>query len=212
MKRYRWFWLGLWLLAGGLGLNAAVPPGALLDRDAVTAVDAKLDLKQFPDAEVILLSDYQKVAYRPDATDSTVDDFYYRIVTEKGRDENRMLQFHYNEFYQKPELLLLEIIKPDRRVVKPAVQCRTVTEPGQLSSNIFDPADKVLQVGVPDLQVGDVLHVVYRCDTIRPRMRGIWCDMAVLQSDCPVLDYKYEVDAPEQCPLAAIAVKDEVPA
>ncbi len=211
MRGYRWFRIGVLLLLLSCGVNAAVPPGALLDRDAIMAARTAVDLKQFPDAEAILLADYEKVAYQCDGTDSKIDDFYYLIVTEKGRDENRTLDFHFNEFYQKPDLLLLEIIKPDGRIVKPEIQCRTVTEPDQLSSNIFDPANKVLQVGVPDLQVGDVLHVIYRCDTIRSRMRGIWCDIAVLQSDCPVLSYRYEISAPEQCPLAAIAVKNEVP-
>ena len=169
-----------------------------------------LDLKKYPDANTILLDELESVRYNCDGTYTRQDESWTLIVTENGRKQSRNISLHFNEFYQQIPDLLCEIVKPDGRVIKPVLQKNIITESSQMQSNIYDPSNKVLNVGIPDLEIGDIIHISYTMQQIRPRMRDVWCDMTILQSLEPVLHYVYEVSAPEKCPLTRIAVKDEV--
>ncbi len=170
----------------------------------------KLDLKRYPDAHTILLDDLEEVSYNCDGTYQRNDESWTLIVTDAGRQDMRTITLHFNSFYNKPPVIDISVIKPDGRILKPALQKNITIEPGQMQSNIYDPANKVLNVGIPDLAVGDIVHAKWSMQTVRPRMKGVWCDIAVLQSTAPVLRYKYRISAPEKCPLQSIAVKDEV--
>ncbi len=170
-----------------------------------------LDTARYPDANTILLDDRERVHYNCDGTYTRTDESWTLLKTEKGRDGQRTLTLYFNEFYQRPPQVEIELLKADGRVVRPEVQRKIVTEPGQMASNIYDPANKILEIGIPGLEVGDILHVSYQETAIRARMEGIWCDVAVLQTTDPILHYEYEVSAPEDCPLESITVKDEVP-
>ncbi len=169
-----------------------------------------LDLKKYPDANTILLDDIEKVAYNADGTYTRNDEFLTLICTEKGRDEHRTLALHFNEFYEKTPAVSIRIIKPDGRVIKPVLQKKISVESSQMQSNIYDPANKVLSIGIPGLEVGDILHCVLTEQAVRPRMQNVWCTIALLQTFDPVLHYSYTISAPENMPLAQIVVKDEV--
>ena len=170
-----------------------------------------LDLKKYPNADTILLNDIEVVEYNSDASYLRKDEYWSLIVTEAGRRESRTMDLPYNEFYNTLPTVEIELIKPDGRVVKPKLQTRVTTEAGQMNSNIYDPANKVLSVGIPDLEIGDIVHCKWSRRTVRARMQNIWCDIAVLQGRQPILNYSYTISAPENAPLKKLLVKDEVP-
>ena len=159
-----------------------------------------LDLKNYPDADTVLLDDIDQVSYNPDGTDSRSDEFWTLIVTSQGRDEMQTQTFHFNEFYQKPPAVEIRVIKPDGSVVHPELQQNISVESSQMAANIFDPAHKVLTIGIPDLEVGDIVHIKSLRESIRPRMKGIWSDIVMLQYTSPILHYSYIVSAPEELP------------
>ncbi len=169
-----------------------------------------LDLKKYPNANTILLDDIELVTYNTDGTYSRRDEFWTLIRTAKGRDEQRTLTLHFNEFYQTTPSVDIELIKPDGKVVKPLLQKKISVESSQMQSNIYDPANKVLSIGIPGLEVGDIVHCTISEKTVRARMQNVWCTIALLQNSEPVLRYSYTISAPENMPLTKIAVKDEV--
>ncbi|MBE6380253.1 MAG: DUF3857 domain-containing protein, partial [Lentisphaerae bacterium] len=169
-----------------------------------------LDLKKYPDADTLLLDDYEQVEYLASGAYTRRDESWTMILTERGRKDMRTITLHFNEFYQKVPEIELEIIKPDGSVVKPELQRSIATEQSQMASNIYDPANKVLTIGIPDLAIGDIIHCRWGMQTVRPRMKDVWCDIALLQANSPILHYVYEISAPADAPLQSIAVKDEV--
>ena len=170
----------------------------------------KLDLSKYANANTILLDDIEKVVYNADGTYRRSDKFRTLIRTEKGRDDHRTLSWHFNSFYEKKPQVVIEIIKPDGTVVKPVLQEKVSVESSQMQSNIYDPANKVLTVGIPGLEVGDILYCKNIEETIRPRMQNVWCTIALLQTTDPILSYSYTISAPENTPLVKLVVKDEV--
>ncbi|MBO5721882.1 MAG: DUF3857 domain-containing protein, partial [Lentisphaeria bacterium] len=149
-------------------------PAAVVEPADPAARWRKLDLNKYADANTILLDDIETVAFNSDATYVTTDESWTLIVTEAGRKDSRTMSLHFNEFYQKAPEIDIEIIKPDGKIVKPRLQKNITVESSQMQSNIYDPANKVLTVGIPDLEIGDIVYVKYKMQTVKPRMKGVW--------------------------------------
>ncbi|WP_294505453.1 DUF3857 domain-containing protein [uncultured Victivallis sp.] len=194
------------LLSAVLSLSAAVTPEQLKAQSALATSE------RFPNAETVLLYDWQSAVYQPDGTGVETDDFYQKILTETGRRNLRELSFQFNTSYEKLELPLLEVIKPDGKIVKIDVETngKVAVEPSQMGANIYDPANKIFAVTIPELEIGDIVHIVSKETILKPRIPGVWSNIYVLQSDTPILHYEVKIDAPEALPLRAIRIKDEV--
>ena len=187
-------------------------PVSGIDTAAVVKLAAEATVEKYPDADSVLLFDDQKAVYQADGTAVETDDYYQKVLTEAGRRDLREITLHFNSTYGNMEIPLLEVIKPDGSVIKVdvAANSRVAVEPGQMGSNIYDPANKILTVTLPELAIGDIVHIVTR-DTLRKaRIPGVWSGFYLLQSDVPILNYTVTVDAPAARPLGAIALKDPV--
>ncbi|MDR0932181.1 MAG: DUF3857 domain-containing protein [Victivallales bacterium] len=194
------------LLFVAFALFAAVTPAELKTQSDLATSE------KFPNADSVLLFDWQSATYQTDGTGVEVDDFYQKILTESGRRDLRELSLHFNETYEKLEVPLLEIVKPDGKIVKidTNANMRIAIDSGQTGANIYDPANKVMSVAVPGLEIGDVIHLVTRQTILKPRIPKVWSNIFVLQSNTPVLHYEVKINAPESMPLEAIRIKDEV--
>ena len=64
------------LLAAALSLSAAVTPEQLKAQSALATTE------RFPNAETVLLYDWQSAVYQADGTGVETDDFYQKILTE----------------------------------------------------------------------------------------------------------------------------------
>ncbi len=194
---------GLWMLTGAFALAA--------EADFAT-IGAGVSAKAYPDADTVLLDDTHHFRYNPDGTGSESDDYCVKILTEKGRQEYRKLEFHYNTFYSKFELRALEIYRDGKRIIVDlAANMREMTEPGQMNSNIYDPNNKLVIASIPDLQLGDVVRIHAVQTEKKARIPGVWCSFVSLESTAPILRYNVTVDAPASLPLARKMVKDSIP-
>lgn len=200
------------VLAVGSEISAAQPLKPLLDTQKVMKVAAGVTRAEFPNADVVLVDDFQEVRFNPDGTSVTTDDFYEKILTEKGRRENSVVQLHFSLSYSQVEVPALEIIRPDGTIDKIDIKknSRVMVDHSQMGSNIYDPNNKILQITVPGLQVGDVLHTIYVRTYLKVRMKDAYSDFFLLQSTNPIVRYEVQVNAPESLPLAKFMVKDAV--
>lgn len=201
--------LAVWMLI--LALSAGVPATAMTVAE-ITASAKNATAERFPDADSVLVYDLEEITYQPDGLGTGTDDFYQKVLNESGRKQLRELSFRYNSTYEKLEVLTVEIIRPDGKIAKidPASGRETI-DASQMGSNIYDPANKVFTIAVPGLEIGDMLHVKSRETTLKARIPGQWSGYNVLQADVPFLYYEVRINAPESRPLAAKAIKDEVP-
>lgn len=168
--------------------------------------------KQYPDANTVLLKNEEYIRYNPDGSYLTTDEYSFRILTVKGRDDMRKLNFHFHTGYEKLAVRSLSVTKNDGRTITldPAKLSVVSIDHSQISMRIYDPASKQLSLTIPDLEIGDIVNISVKEECFKSRIPGQWSGFAVLQSDCPVLDYHYTIDAPATRPLRSIAVKDEV--
>jgi len=208
----------------GSGQDAAVPhelviiqtedySRGLLNRDEVIEAAKGVTLAKYPNADDVLVDDYILVRYEADGTSVTVDDTFMKILTEKGKRENESLNFHFTLPYSEMDAALVELIKPDGTVVPVdvAAQSRVMVDRSQMGSNIYNPNAKVFSVGVPGVEIGDIVRYVSVRKLVKPRVPNTWSDYQVLEYTSPIKRYVYEVSAPRELPLRRIALKAEAP-
>lgn len=167
----------------------------------------------YPDADVLLLEDQTRIRYETNGTYQLLSDMAFQILTEKGRQENTGISTSYNTKYGTAQFVRVEVIKPSGQVVPVdlATQSREVIDQGQMSANIYDPCEKIIQVTVPELETGDILRYTVAHDVTKTVVPGTWSDLFTLEESFPVLHAVYQVDAPAALPLIRIELKDEIP-
>ena len=187
-------------------------PKITIDRNDVINSATNVSTKTYPNADYVLLDDYEYIYYNEDGTSFRSDEVYTKILTEEGRRENNTLAIGYSASYSNIEVNAVEIIKPDGSVIKIdiAKNSKTSISSSQLGQNIFDPNSKNLTINIPNLEVGDILYYVCSRKTFKPRVPGTWCGYFMLQSLSPYLKYSIEISAPQSLPLKKIYIKDEV--
>ena len=201
----------LLLLCGALNafaLETAVTPGqAVLLQTAEPATPAR-----FPDADAVIVEDITLIEYKADGTYQTLSDTAYKILTEKGRQENSTVSLGYDAAYGTEEFTLAEIIKPTGTAVSIdlKVQSRETINADQMNSNIYDPNYKTIRLSVPDLEVGDVLHYSFRSEHTKVAVPNTWSDQLLLEYPLPILHSYYQIDAPAGLPLIRTELRDPV--
>jgi len=183
-----------------------------LDRGALQAAGSDITRAAFPDADDVLVDDYTRVVYEADGRAVTIGDTCVKVLTDKGARDNRTLSVHFNVNYGTALVELAELIKPDGRVipVDVAAQSRVMIDDSQMSQNIYDPHDKVLRVGIPGLEPGDMCRYVIRRVTTKARMPNTFSDYTVFEYTSPIVNSTYEIWGPSSLPLARIELKAPV--
>ncbi|MBE6389055.1 MAG: DUF3857 domain-containing protein [Lentisphaerae bacterium] len=163
------------------------------------------------EAALILLDSRETVTVNPDGTSHTEDRSVYRILNHDGLEKMRHLPLHFNSDYGTLQVSELTVIKPDGRriAIDPVKNSAISTESSQMDSEIFDPAQKVLLVTVPGVEIGDTLEIATLEKQTKARFPGEFSDIAVLQADFPIKNYEYVIDMPADKPLY-FCIKDEV--
>ena len=80
-----------------------------------------------------------------------------------------------------------------------------------MAENIYDPNMRILQVNIPALDIGDVIHSVERENIERPIIPGQYAEENVFEGTGFIRHITYEVHAPADQPLKRIALRDEIP-
>src|SRR5262249_50635850 len=115
--------------------------------------------------------------------------------------------------YFTVEVVKLEVIKPDGTAtpVDIAANSKEMIDDSQMGMNIYDPNSKVLQVNIPQLEIGDVVHSITRTTTQRSIIPGEFAEYNVLESPAYLRHTTYEVYSPVDKPLKRVFLRDEIP-
>jgi transglutaminase-like putative cysteine protease len=185
---------------------------SILDRQTVLAAARQVTNQAYPNADLVQVDEFTLCSYRPDGVGDTWTDNYTKVLTEKGRREWQELSFSYLLPYSQTTVTLLEIIRPDGSAVSVDIEknSKVMINSQQMSSNTYNPNHKVLRIGVPDLQTGDVIHVALHQEIMKRYMPNTWDDYQLFESTQPLKHGIYEVRAPKERPLCRIALKDVV--
>jgi transglutaminase-like putative cysteine protease len=186
---------------------------SLVDAKPVMAAAAEITPAQYPDCDSATVDQKSVRVYRADGTGECQDETFTKVLTEKGRRDNRTLTMNFMLPYTTVAVPVLEVIKPDGTVVPVdvAANSKESIDDSQMAENIYDPNLRVLQVNLPSLDVGDVIHSVERENIERPLIPGQYAEESVFEGTGFIRHITYEVHAPDDRPLKLMALRDEVP-
>lgn len=186
---------------------------ALDDTSKVMAQANAITTAAYPNCDFAIVDQRSVRVYRADGTGEAQDETFTKVLTEKGRRANRTMGLSFMLPYSTPEVPRLEVIKPSGEVVPVdvAANSKETIDESQMAENIYDPNNRVLQVNIPKLDIGDVVHSVTRMTTERPFIPGQFAEENVLEANGLIRHLTYQVFAPADRPLQQIALRDEIP-
>lgn len=186
---------------------------ALVDATKVLADANAITTNAYPDCDIATVDQHSVRVFRADGTGEAQDETFVKVLTEKGRRANRTMALSFMLPYSKPDVPLLEIIKPGGKVepVDVAANSKETIDDSQMAMNIYDPNSRVLQVNIPKVEIGDIVHTVTRMTTERAYIPGQFAEETLLEGNGLIHHLTYEVFAPADRPLQRIALRDEIP-
>ena len=185
---------------------------ALVDTAKIMAAAADITPAKFPDCDDATIEKNLVRVYRADGTAEMQDESFVKALTEKGKRNNRTITLSFMLPYSTAEVAKLEVIKPNGSVVAVdlAANSKESIDDSQMAMNIYDPNSKLLQVNIPQLEIGDVVHAVTRQTILRAIVAGEFADENVFEGEGYLRHVSYEVVAPADRPLKSIKLRDEV--
>jgi transglutaminase-like putative cysteine protease len=186
---------------------------AFTDPQTVQAAAAEITPAKYPDCDTVTVEGRQVRAFYADGTGECQDEFFTKALTEKGRRASRELSFSFTLPYTTTEVVKLEVVKPDGTVVPvdAAANSKVSIDEGQMEMNIYDPNDKVLRVNLPQLEIGDLVHVVSRQVIHRSVVPQEYDELNLFEGASHIRHLTYEIHAPAALPLQRTALRDEIP-
>ncbi len=179
----------------------------------VLAAAADITQAKYPDCDDATVERKMVRIYHADGTAECQDEGFTKILTEKGKRNNRTLAMSFMLPYTKVEVVKLEVIRPGGQVVPVdvAANSKETIDDSQMAMNIYDPNMRVLRVNIPQLEIGDVVHSITRTTIERPIIPGEFSEESVFEGPSYIRHMSYEVYAPADRPLKRIGLRDEVP-
>jgi transglutaminase-like putative cysteine protease len=188
------------------------PTWSFLDTKKVLAAAAEITTEKYPDCDEATVEKKMVRVYRPDGTGEAQDESFTKVLTEKGKRNNRTLGLAFMLPYDTNEVVQIEVIKPGNEIVPVDVgaNSKVTVDSSQMAMNIYDPNSKVLEVNIPGVEVGDVVHSITRDTVLRPIIPGQAAEENLFEGRGFIRHLTYEVHAPGERPLKRIVLRDEI--
>jgi transglutaminase-like putative cysteine protease len=186
---------------------------AFEDPAPVLAAAADITAAKYPNCDSATVEQRSIRSFRSDGTGESQDETFTKVLTEKGKRDNRMISLSFMHPYTVDEVVKLEVIGTNGEVtpVDIAANSKESIDDSQMSENIYDPNSRVLQVNLPKVEIGDVVHSVTRETIERPYIPGQYAEESLFEGEGFIRHISYEVRASADRPLKSIALRDEVP-
>ncbi len=185
----------------------------LLDNQKLISESKEITTEVFPDSDDAIVDEHSLIRYNSDGTYEHWNERCLKVLTERGKRQNRTVSSFYNLFYSTATVESVEIIKPDGTIIPIdiAKQSRQMIDRSQMGVNIYDPNDKIIKVSVPGLEIGDMCKIVFWDKILKTRMSNTWSDYSIFETTSPILSKKLEVFGPTNFPLNNTIIKGKIP-
>ena len=185
---------------------------AALDSKQILEEGQGITLAKYPDSDDATVEKRMLRVYHADGTAETQDETVTKVLTEKGKRNNRTLSLGFILPYFTVEVVKLEVIRPSGEVipVDVAANSKETIDDSMMAMNIYDPNNKVLRVNIPKLEIGDLVHSVTRTTTERPIIPGEYAEVNLFEGPSYIRHLSYDVRAPADKPLKRIVLRDEI--
>jgi len=196
-----------------LAANQKTPSWKALDQGLVINIARDVTRAKYPNADAVTVDQKHWSRYQKDGTYIEWDECYTKILTEKGRQSFKTVSSYFTIPYNTTRFNLVEVLKNDGTVnhIDISKNSRVMINQAQMKSGIYNPNSKILRVNIPQLNLGDIIHVIIFDDYIKARVPGTWSDYVNFEGTDPIKRSEYTVVAPKERPLQNIALKAEIP-
>ncbi|MCK4983498.1 MAG: DUF3857 and transglutaminase domain-containing protein, partial [Victivallaceae bacterium] len=166
----------------------------------------------YPDSDSVIIADFERIKYKPDGSYVSLMDQCCKILTEKGKREERTLSLWYDVAYGTVIVSKVEIIKPDGKIIPVDIKknSKDMVEASQMEMNIYNPNSRVVKVNFPDIKIGDMIRLVAVKKEIKPRVPNTWYDIKAMEAPSPIIHEVVEIIAPKARPLKHMVLKNEI--
>ena len=184
-----------------------------VDLKNVVAAAAGITPDKYPNCDSAIVEQNSVRDYHADGTGACQDETFTKVLTEKGRRDNRELSFFFMLPYWTEEVAKVEVIKPDGTIVPVdiAANSKESIDDSQMAENIYDPNDRILSVNIPQLDIGDTVHVISRQIIHRSIMPNEYDEENVFEGSSYIRHWSYVVHAPASLPLVSTALRARIP-
>ena len=181
---------------------------AALFATAVRADD--ITTETYPDTDAVVTNQIEYTRYNPDGTFTTEIETYVKVLTEKGRREESIISISYNLRYGDAEILYVGVTGSDgvERDIDFRKTMKEASDNSSMADNIYDSMSRKLVCSIPDVKIGDIIHLKYRRTIVKSRIENQFASISITEWECPILDTTIIVDAPQERPLKKIMVRD----
>ncbi|MEJ2730619.1 MAG: DUF3857 domain-containing protein [Deltaproteobacteria bacterium] len=185
---------------------------AFMDTGKVLRAAADVTPVRFPNCDDVTVDEKIIEIYHADGTAICQDETFTKVLTEKGRQDNSVIGFGFLLPYFTVQMLRLDVIKAGGRIVPVdiAANSKESIDNSQMQENIYDPNSRILQVNVPGLEIGDIVHSVMRKTVERPIIPNEFSDEFVFEGRGYIRHVSCEIRGPAASPLRHIALRDKV--
>jgi transglutaminase-like putative cysteine protease len=184
-----------------------------VDVHQVMAAAAEITPEKYPNCDTAIVEQNSVRDYNADGTGACQDETFTKVLTEKGRRDSREQTLFFMLPYWTVSVPKLEIIKADGTVapVDVPANSKESIDDSQMSMNIYDPNDRILTVNIPQLDIGDTIHLIARTLIHRSIMPNEYDEENVFEGASYIQHWSYIVHAPASLPLVRTALRAEIP-
>ncbi len=184
-----------------------------VDAQKVMKAAAEITPAQYSNSDAVIVEQKSVRHFHTDGTGECQDDTFTKVLTEKGRRDNREQTLFFMLPYWTVDVPKLEIFKADGTVVPVDVPANSKVsiDNSQMAENIYDPNSKIMTINIPQLDIGDTIHMISRQIIHRSIMPSEYDEENVFEGSSYIRHISYEVHAPASLPLVSIGVRDQVP-
>lgn len=184
-----------------------------VDLKQVMAAAGAITPDKYPNCDSAVVEQNSVRDYHADGTGLCQDEIFTKVLTEKGRRDNRELSYFFMLPYFNEEVAKVEVIKPDGTIVPVdvAANSKESIDDSQMAENIYDPNNRIVSVNIPQLDIGDTIHVVSRQIIHRSIMPNEYDEENVFEGSSYIRHWSYVVHAPASLPLVSSALRAEIP-
>ena len=191
----------------------AGPNWALVDPKKALEAAAEITPASYPNCDEATVEKRMVRVYRPDGTGECQDETFVKVLTEKGKRDNRTLSFSFVLPYSTVEMVEAEVLRPGGEAVPVDVKANSkeTIDDSQMQMNIYDPNMRLLRLSIPKLEIGDLLHSIVRQTIQRPIIPGEFAEESLFEGRGFIRHLSYEARTPPERPLKRVVLRDEAP-
>jgi len=184
----------------------------LISTSDMIKTGAKVTTNAYPNSDDVIIADCTKIKYRPNGTYETINDQCLKVLTEKGKRDDRTSSIRYDVAYGTAVVLKVQIIKPDGKIIPVDIKenSKDMVEASQMDMNIYNPNSRVVKINLPDLKIGDMARLVTKKIESKSRVPNTWYDIQLMEAPSPIVYQTIEVIAPKKRPLKHIVLKNAI--